>query len=61
VSAGGLDPSGNLWVPAKIPRFLFPRPVMASLFRGKFLAALKKADKDGKLQYADGKYYRKII
>lgn len=59
VSAGGLDPSGNLWVPAKIPRFLFPRPVMASLFRGKFLAALEKADRAGKLQYADGSHRRK--
>jgi hypothetical protein len=41
VTAGGLSPSGK-WVAAD-PDMLIPFPVLASLFRGKFIAYLRKA------------------
>jgi len=44
VTAGGLDDTGQ-WKQAD-PEFLLPTPVLASKFRGKFLAYLRKGFKD---------------
>lgn len=50
VTGGGLSLDGEQWV-AGNAAFLFPRDVMAALFRGKFLAALSSAQKAGKLHF----------
>ena len=48
VPGGALSPDGH-WVAAK-RGFLFPIQALSSVFRGKFVAALKAARQDGKLQ-----------
>lgn len=50
VSGGGL--SGDTWVSSK-RRFLFPVKVLSRLFKGKFLAFLKKANEGNNLQGVD--------
>jgi hypothetical protein len=47
---GALSPDGD-WVAAK-RGFLFPIEALSSVFRGKFVAALKRARQGGKLQQA---------
>jgi hypothetical protein len=47
---GALSPDGD-WVAAK-RGFLFPIEALSSVFRGKFVAALKRARQAGKLQQA---------
>lgn len=42
VTGGGLSTDGQRWIAAR-PNFLLPVPVLSSLFRGKFLAALCQA------------------
>lgn len=51
VTGGGLSPSTRTWLPLG-RRFLFPVKVMGALFRGKFLAALRKLYLDGQLDLA---------
>lgn len=51
VTAGGLDPSGERWVPSR-SRFLFPVKVLGRLFRGKFLAGLRTLHDAGRLDLA---------
>jgi len=53
VTAGGLAPNGETWVPSKSD-FLFPVKVLGKLFRGKFLFALKRAREKGMLEFAGG-------
>jgi len=48
VPGGGLQ--GNRWIHCK-KRFLFPIPVMRTLFRGKLMAYFKKAVRDGDIQF----------
>jgi hypothetical protein len=48
VTGGGLSLDGLRWVPAN-RTLLFPNQVIAALFRGKLLAALAQAHKEGKL------------
>jgi len=48
VSGGGLSPDGDRWVPAK-ETYLLPVPVLARMFRGKFLALLAAAYRDHEL------------
>ena len=48
VTAGGLAPDGRRWVPAR-QRHLFPVRVLAALFRGKRLAALRRAIRRGEV------------
>src|SRR6201988_3365450 len=50
VPGGGLSPDGALWVAAS-SRFLLPVRVLSRVFRGKFLAALKKLLPRDKLQF----------
>jgi len=49
VTGGGLAPSGQAWLPLR-PRYLFPVKVLGALFRGKFLAGLRRLHSDGLLQ-----------
>ena len=51
VTAGGLSPSGESWLPSK-KGFLFPVRVLSKLFRGKFLFALNRAREKGMLEFA---------
>jgi hypothetical protein len=48
VTGGGLSPDGKRWVAGR-ERFFLPVRVLAKLFRGKFLAAINRAHKDGTL------------
>lgn len=50
VPAGGLAPDGSRWVPSRDDFFL-PVRVIASLFRGKFLALLQRARQSGALRF----------
>jgi hypothetical protein len=49
VTGGGLALDGGHWVAAR-RRYLFPVQVLSRLFRGKFLAALTRAYRDGELE-----------
>jgi hypothetical protein len=51
VTGGGFDKINDAWIQSS-PKFLFPVKVLSSLFRGKFLAALKKEQKKGHLEFA---------
>jgi hypothetical protein len=48
VPGGGLSPDGSTWISCKSGFFL-PVRVLSKVFRGKFIDALKKAYKQGKL------------
>jgi len=49
VPGGGLSPAGTRWLPARKDFFL-PVEVLRCLFRGKFLAGLKRAWRQGQLR-----------
>ena len=50
VTAGGLSYDGERWVTSKYgDKFLFPVRAMSKVFRGKFIAMLKKAYRNGEL------------
>ena len=49
VTGGGLAPDGQHWVAGR-RRYLLPVKVLGKLFRGKFLAGLKKAYQAGQLK-----------
>ncbi|MBU1183498.1 MAG: transposase, partial [Proteobacteria bacterium] len=53
VTGGGLTPSGDTWLPLG-RRYLFPVQVMGALFRGKFLAGLRRLYDDGRLRLVGG-------
>jgi hypothetical protein len=48
VTGGGLSPDGAHWVPGR-ERYLLPVRVLGKLFRGKVLARLERAHRDGDL------------
>ena len=50
VPAGGIAPDGSRWIPCR-PKFFLPVEVLSQMFRGKFLALLRDAFADGKLQF----------
>jgi Putative transposase/Transposase zinc-binding domain len=50
VPAGGLSPDHTHWVAAP-ERFFLPREVLAKVFRGKFVHALRQAFRDGQLHF----------
>lgn len=50
VTAGGLSSNGKRWIPCKKDFFL-PVKVVSRLFRGKFLAHLKKAYDKGRISF----------
>jgi hypothetical protein len=49
VTGGGLDAACQQWVACKRPDFLFPVRAMSKMFRGKFLAGLRRLRQQGKL------------
>ena len=51
VTGGALARDGSRWIPAP-PRFLFPVRALATVFRGKYLAALRHAFAAGQLRFA---------
>jgi hypothetical protein len=51
VTAGGLSPDEKRWIPCKRDFFL-PVKVLSRLFRGKFLAYLKKAYDKGRISFS---------
>jgi len=53
VTGGGLDPTGQCWVPCS-RRYIFPVKVLGALFRGKFLDGLRRLRRDGSLEYHGG-------
>jgi len=48
IPAGGLSPDHSRWVHSQ-QRFFLPRKVLSRVFRGKFVAGLKRAFRQGKL------------
>lgn len=56
VTGGGLAPDGRTWVSGRDKYFL-PVKVLARLFRGKFLAAVGQAYRDGTLKLSDTDWY----
>jgi hypothetical protein len=51
VTGGGLSPDGQRWVSART-RFLFPVCALSQLFRGKFLAGLRRLRRGQRLTFA---------
>jgi hypothetical protein len=50
VPAGGLAPDGSRWISCRT-RFFLPVDVLGALFRGKYLALLKRSFEKGKLSF----------
>ena len=50
VPGGGLSPDHAYWISSG-DRFLLPVKVLSRVFRGKFLALLRKAFRKGKLKF----------
>ena len=50
LAAGGLAPDHSRWISSR-PSFFLPREVLSRVFRGKFVAALKTAFREGTLQF----------
>ena len=51
MACGALDGQGKWQSPARKPDFLFPVEALSSVFRGKFMAALKLARQEGQLEH----------
>ena len=67
VPAGGLSPDHQRWIPSRY-RFFLPVKVLGRVFRGKFVAALKRAFDDGQLGFygdlkllAEGKAFASFL
>jgi hypothetical protein len=50
VPMGGLAPDGVRWIHAR-PRFFLPIPVLRTVFRGRLVAGLREAHRDGRLDF----------
>ncbi len=48
---GGLSPDGEKWISCRKPSFFLPVQVLGSRFRNVFLAYLRRAFEEGKLQF----------
>src|SRR5437899_4607024 len=53
VTGGALAPGGARWIPAR-PSFLFPVRALANVFRGRYLAGLRRAFDRGELHCTGG-------
>ena len=49
IPSGGLSPDHKAWIWPRYNRFFLPCGVLSRVFRGKFIAGLKRAHDDGKL------------
>jgi hypothetical protein len=54
IPAGGLSPDGKQWIHPRYSAFFLPVNVLSRVFRGKFVAALKRAFRAGKLVFPGG-------
>jgi len=52
IPAGGLSPDPTRWVPSQENYFL-PKAVLRKVFRGKFVAAVRLAFRDGQLRFSE--------
>jgi putative transposase/transposase-like zinc-binding protein len=50
LAAGGLAPDHSRWISSR-PSFFLPRKVLRRVFRGKFVAGLKTAFREGKIEF----------
>jgi hypothetical protein len=50
VPMGGVAPDRSRWIHAR-PRFFLPIPVLRTVFRGKLVAGLRAAQRDGRLDF----------
>jgi Putative transposase/Transposase zinc-binding domain len=50
LAAGGLAPDHSHWISSR-PSFFLPRKVLRRVFRGKFVAGLKTAFREGKIEF----------
>jgi hypothetical protein len=50
MACGALDQDGQWCMPTRKPDFLFPTPALSAVFRGKFMAALNAAHKNGQIE-----------
>jgi hypothetical protein len=53
VPGGGLSPDASRWIASRSPKYLLPVQALSRLFRGKFLSALKRLHREGKLRLDD--------
>ena len=67
IPAGGLSPDQKAWIHPRY-RFFLPRGVLSKVFRGKFIAGLKRAFRKGELRFpgdlqslADEKAFRAFL
>ena len=51
MACGVLDKAGQWHTPTRKPDFLFPVQALSKVFRGKFMAALAQAHRDGNIEY----------
>ena len=51
IPAGGLSTDGKLWIHPRCNAFFLPVKVLSRVFRGKFVAGLKRAFRKGKLLF----------
>jgi hypothetical protein len=51
MACGVLDPGGQWSAPTRKPDFLFPVQALSRVFRGKFMAALAAAHRDGQIMH----------
>jgi hypothetical protein len=52
VTGGGLHADGDRWLRPRSQDYLFPKEVLAELFKGKLMALLDAARKEGKLAFS---------
>ncbi len=67
VPGGGISPDGDRWIASR-GNFLVHVDVLSKMFRGKFLAMLREAHADGKMQFfnshaglADARVFKRVI
>ncbi len=51
IAAGGLSPNHKRWIEPRYDNFFLPAGVLAEVFRGKFVDALRKAFAEGQLSF----------
>ncbi len=51
IAAGGLSPNQTRWIEPRYDSFFLPTGVLAEVFRGKFVEALRKAFTEGRLGF----------
>jgi len=51
IAAGGLSPDHRRWIAPPYEDFFLPKDVLAEVFRGKFVDALREAFAEGRLRF----------